>query len=540
MQFNLYSYLNPFAISGLLIAFTCLALFVFIIICGKTKTTKLYALHALSVGIWGAGVFLIGINKNYDLVINIWKCTYIGVLFIPVFLLHAIFLLSSYQNKKLLIFSYLQAIFFLILTINGKIITHLRFMFDSFYYGQGTGWHIVAFLIWIALVAFEHFILLKFYLRTQDIQRKRILFLSISTILGFIGGAANFLPAFGLNIYPYGNFLIPFYCVIMAYAIFKYKALDINIVIRKGLVYSILIALITAIYLTFVLLIERLFRGFVGYQSIIISLIAAFMIVIVFNPLKNKIQSLIDFLFLKKTPQQIERENELLRQELERSERLKAVATFASGIAHEVKNPLTAVKTFSEYLPKKLDDKEFLKKFSKIVGSEVSRIDDLVHQLLDFAKPAPLKIQTVNIHNLLDDTLNFLNNEFIKHRIKLIKEYSAISNELRADSNKLKQAFLNLFLNAIEAMPKGGNLNIKTDNQKPNSIEITIQDSGIGIKSKDLPHLFDPFFSTKESGAGLGLSITHGIIKEHGGKISVESKLGKGTKFVLELPISRV
>ncbi|NQU19406.1 hypothetical protein HQ550_04575 [bacterium] len=228
-----------------------------------------------------------------------------------------------------------------------------------------------------------------------------------------------------------------------------------------------------------------------------------------------------------------------------RSEKLKAVATFASGMAHEIKNPLTAIKTFAEYLPQKTEDKEFLGKFSKIVGSEVEKIDNLVHQLLDFSKPAPLQLKKADIHKLVDETLELLNNQFIRHNIKVNKNYSDFEMIAVIDRNQMKQVSLNLFINAIEAMSNGGTLTVSTelvnsgeirDNScKKRFVRICVQDTGCGISEKDLPHIFEPFYSTKEKGSGLGLSIVYNIIKEHKGSIKAESRINKGTKFVIEL-----
>ena len=345
--------------------------------------------------------------------------------------------------------------------------------------------------------------------------------------------SVDYLPKFGIEIYPCGYIFFLIWIFIITYAIFKHQLMDINIVIRKGLVYSILITIFTLIYLTIVILTEKLFQGFLGYRSLPISIIFASIIALIFIPLKNRIQLLIDKLFLGKTPGQIAQENELLRQELMRSERLKTVATFASGMAHEIKNPLTAIRTFTEYLPQKKDDKEFLEKFSKIVGSEVEKIDGLVHQLLDYSKPAPLQLKEVDIHKLIDDTLELLNNQFIKYQIKIKKDY-ALDSVLLVDPNQMKQVFLNLFLNAVEAMPKGGEITVRTSQEADKAI-ITIEDTGCGIPGKDLPHIFEPFYSTKEKGSGLGLSIVYNIIKEHKGTIEVSCIKGKGTGFIIKL-----
>jgi two-component system sensor histidine kinase HydH len=237
-----------------------------------------------------------------------------------------------------------------------------------------------------------------------------------------------------------------------------------------------------------------------------------------------------------------------IREQLIQSEKLAAVGKFASSLTHEIRNPLTAIKTFTEYLPDKKNDTEFLNKFSKIVSVEVGRIDSLVHQLLDFAKPIPLKLQEVDIHELLDDTLNLLSNEFIKHKIRIVRNFNSDSHRLnisghlcvKVDPNRLKQVFLNLFFNAIEAMPLGGTLTVSTRlcSFDTKSVIISIKDTGSGISKDDLPHIFEPFYSKKEKGTGLGLAIVYNIIKEHKGDIKVESKVNQGTKFIIELALA--
>ena len=158
---------------------------------------------------------------------------------------------------------------------------------------------------------------------------------------------------------------------------------------------------------------------------------------------------------------------------------------------------------------------------------------------MDFAKPAPVQLKPTPIHELLDHTLEFLNNDLLKHKIKVIRNYQLEHDlKLNIDANQLKQALLNIFLNAIEAMPSAGELLVSSHlSAMPDYAMITIHDTGIGIAKEDVPHIFDPFFTKKDHGTGLGLSITHEIIKNHNGRIFVESQIGKGTMFAIELPL---
>jgi signal transduction histidine kinase len=203
-------------------------------------------------------------------------------------------------------------------------------------------------------------------------------------------------------------------------------------------------------------------------------------------------------------------------------------------MAHEIKNPLTSIKTFTEYLPEKHNEPGFIDKFNKIVGAEVNKINDIVQQLLDFSKPKPLKLQECNIHQIIDQTLSLLSNSLIKYKIALIRNYDNSLSPVSIDPNQMQQVFCNLFLNAIDAMKNGGKLTIDTK-QTDDNVEISISDTGKGIPKKDLEHIFDPFYTTKEAGTGLGMSIIYGIIKEHKGEIRVESEEEKGTRVIIKI-----
>jgi signal transduction histidine kinase len=367
-------------------------------------------------------------------------------------------------------------------------------------------------------------------------EKNRISYCFWSFILGGIIGPLDFLPKYGLEFYPLGYFCVPFLITPIGIAIYKHNLMNIKIVIKKGMVYSILIATITGIYLLLIMIIEHIFRGMIGYRSIIVSLLSAFIIAIIFNPLRDRIHNFIDKIFLGKLPQEIAIENKLLKQELEHSERLKTASTLALSLAHEVKNPLTTLKTFTEFLPDHYEDKEFLQKFSKIVPGEIERVNDIIKQLLQFSKPSPPAFQTISIYQLMQDILIFLNNDFLKHKIKLNEYYEDRNLKINADPSQIKQAMLNILLNAIDAMPNGGTITIEVK-KRENLIELSIRDSGCGIAKEDLKHIFDPFFSKKESGTGLGLAVTHQIIKNHNGKIEVESELNKSTAFSIIIPL---
>ena len=240
-----------------------------------------------------------------------------------------------------------------------------------------------------------------------------------------------------------------------------------------------------------------------------------------------------------------------MEMQLRRSDRLASLGILSAGMAHEIKNPLVTLKTFSQLLPERYDDRDFRDTFSTLVGHEIRRIDSIVNQLLHFARPAEPRLAPVSLHPVLEHSLKLVAEELRTKNIVLVCFLFAPRDRLLADSNQLSQVFLNLFLNAIESMRGGGQLTVTTDAALPGSlafsgrlgkpageqIHISIADTGSGIKPEDLAHIFDPFFTTKSEGTGLGLSVAHGIIEEHGGLIDVDSTVAKGAIFHIYFPL---
>ncbi|MFH1460758.1 MAG: ATP-binding protein [Candidatus Omnitrophota bacterium] len=224
---------------------------------------------------------------------------------------------------------------------------------------------------------------------------------------------------------------------------------------------------------------------------------------------------------------------------LVQSEKLKVVGEIASCLAHEVKNPLTTLKTFSEYLPQKMQEKdeEFIEKYRRLVPPEIERINSIVQKLLDFSKPNLPNFQKTDLKALIKEVVEFLSEKFLKNKIKVIENYSKDSLMLKIDQHQIRQVLLNLILNAIDAMPEGGNISISSE-MLDNAIKIEISDTGKGIPEDELKNIFDPFFTKgKENGTGLGLFVANQIMSLHNGLIKVKSKYGEGTSFVLKFAL---
>jgi len=322
----------------------------------------------------------------------------------------------------------------------------------------------------------------------------------------------------------------------MAYAIVQRGFLGIHIAIRKSLVYSILVTLLTVGYFGLIYGIERLFQTKFGYHSIGLSVAAFALMALAFQPLKMGIQRLVDQLLFRVPHEELVKRMERLEREVKQTDKLRAIATLAAGMAHEIKNPLASIKTFAEYLPMRYDDPAFRTKFSKIISQEVDKMNALVHRLLEFAKPATPHLEPVRLSQVVNDTLEFLQGALVQKQITVQVAF-AQTDEVLADTVQLKQVFLNVLLNSIEALGGTGQIHIATTQQN-GSVHATITDTGSGIAKDDLPRVFEPFYTTKPRGTGLGLSVVHSIVREHGGRIAIESERGQGTTVEISLPLN--
>ena len=225
--------------------------------------------------------------------------------------------------------------------------------------------------------------------------------------------------------------------------------------------------------------------------------------------------------------------------QLIRSEKLAALGQLAAGIAHEIRNPLTSINILIHSLTKDLPSGNSHREDLKVIEEEINRINEILDRFLRFAKPAPPLLERTEVASIFEETLQLIRPRIEKQRIVVQKEFQSLPIILM-DREQMKQVALNLLLNAVQAMPEGGTLALRGRNSEDGQwIHIFIRDSGMGIPSEDMNKLFDPFFSTKEGGMGLGLSIAHRIIDQHHGKIEVESTPGEGTLFTVWLPIHK-
>jgi len=228
---------------------------------------------------------------------------------------------------------------------------------------------------------------------------------------------------------------------------------------------------------------------------------------------------------------------------IRRADRLASLGTLTAGLAHEIRNPLVAIKTLTHLLPERLDDEEFRNKFLQIASGEVDRISSLVTELLNFARPSDPKLEQENINTILDGMILLVSTETKKKQVAMIKNYASDLPAVQIDREQIKQVFLNLLINAIEATSGLGKITVRTRSFiKPGGepyVQIEFTDTGCGIPPDQLEEIFDPFFTTKITGSGLGLSISNQIVRDHRGYIDVESELNKGSSFFINLPVNQ-
>jgi signal transduction histidine kinase len=221
--------------------------------------------------------------------------------------------------------------------------------------------------------------------------------------------------------------------------------------------------------------------------------------------------------------------------ELERARRLSSIGMLAAGLAHEIRNPLVAVKTFLDLLPQRLDDREFLTHFRDLSQSELRRVMNLLTDLLALGKSTTVEYRSVEVVPTLEPVLRLMESTARKRGVTLVVRAGAALPPVWADADRLKQILLNLVLNAIDVSPQGSEVTVAIRPARQ-GVLIEVSDHGPGIPPDHLENIFNPFFTTKETGTGLGLALVHQMVVEHGGQISVDSTPGRGSIFRVTLP----
>ncbi|WP_447987446.1 ATP-binding protein [Nitrospira sp. Nam74] len=702
--------MNPFALSGLFTGVTSLALGMFVLFMNPRRPlNRIWCLFAGSVSLWGFGGMWIAMIRDPHTALWVWRFAFaFGVLWIPILFYHFVLLFCGLPERRLLKANYALG-FLLLAVILGSSLFYddVRFIFSSFYYAHpGSLVFYVFFVWWMWLVCFTNYQVWKAYKTAGGEKRKQYQYFLVAFALAYGTGSMDYLPFFGIDLYPYGNFGIILYPVIMTYAIVKYGTMDIQIALERSLAYLLLlvgsaipayaVALVgqrlafgtVSITYSLVLLILLLLLVLTAYrvksaaqatvartlfrpryemygtltsfadsvmgnlelhaitEAIVLSLAKTLeaktaslylmnnqkmgyvcvsshglakrhhglafktgdvlpqwlsqsrralvrddlepvaessvpnSLVMVLDeleadvclPLINK-ERLIGFCTLgSRTRSYSDGDIELLetlsrkqlataiqygmlyeelkaaQRDLQRTHRLRSMETMAAGFAHEIRNPLTSIKTFLQLAPDRKDDDDFITGFSQIACEDVERIERLIKEILDYARDKNPQLSDQDLNEIISGVLQLIDVKAGQMNVVIHKDMSEGVPHVMVDRQQIKQVLLNLFMNALDAMaPNGGTLLVQTRQiiapSGRHCVQIEVTDTGCGISSKDLDHIFDPFYTTKHEsaereGTGLGLTIVNQIIQDHHGYIEVESTAGQGTTFFINLPLA--
>jgi len=602
-----------------------------VLLYGKDKIPNRYlALCTFAIGVWCIGQFFGAINSNKDNVLFWTRVNIGGAIFIPVFYLSFIYSFTGEikAKRKIVITFFAIAFLFLLSDFTRFFIADVGPRFDyPFYLLPGPFYYLFpVYLIFAISLAFSN--LKEFVKRSSGNRRNQTKYLFWASVLGFGGGITAFFPAFNIPLPSLAHYFVPLYVAITVYAILKHNLLDIRILVRTGLTYSVMTLLFSGFYILLLIMFSKFFQEITGWNSIYVTAVLVFVFISLFEPIRRIVQNALDRLFfhqkyeyartikdlsdaavsifnkeelLNKVTETIKStmkvssveisskdeeisgfdlslpmkangrivgrlnlghkmsgemfskedidllstlanqvaisiENSNLHQQILHSDKLAALGTMAAGLAHEIKNPLASMKGMTQVLPENILDKEFIDKYLDIIPRQIDRINSIVEKLMKVAKSKDISKEDVDLKDVLSEIIKLVENNCEKRNILLHLDVCSLIVE--GNREQLMQAFMNLVLNALDAMQYGGDLFIKTKFEGEKGL-IVVSDTGEGISKENLGKIFDPFFTTKENGTGMGLAIFYRIITEHNGIVKVESEKGKGTTFKIWLYIKQ-
>lgn len=523
-----------FGIIGLVIGITNLLIGYIVYAPDRKNIVKQWwALFAISVSIWGFGAYIISISISPEDALFWWRVAHIGIIMIPAsFLIFTLSFFGKSSKIKVAILS-IFTLFFLVINFTDYFISSVQRMFDEIYYdGPPTFFYNIFVIYFVLCMSSVLYIAIRAYSPTKDhYQKRQILFFTIATLIGSLGGSTSFLPVYGIEIYPYFNATIILFPFIIGYAILRYNLFDLKAVITELLMFCIWIAL----------LLRTIFAT--DSKDLLINILLLSIIV------------LIGLLLIRSVRKEIKiRENtEKLAKDLEEANvRLKELdqqkSEFVSLASHQLRGPLTAIKGYASMLLDgdfgEIDKPEIKDAVDKIYTSTQSLVI-LVADYLDVSRIEQGRMQYDFTTFDMKDLVATVGVELAPNieRAKLTYKFDFDQNvayKVNADMGKIKQVIGNIIDNAIKYTPKGG---IHVWLSKPgNHILVSITDTGVGIRPDVLPRLFEKFTRAPDAsktnimGTGLGLYVARKMVEAHHGRIWAESPgQGKGSSFFIEL-----
>ncbi len=665
---------------------------------------RTFSLWCFLTAYWqGSWTILFNLNE-IQVAERLARIGYSGIIYIPIVFFHFIVEFTKNESKRRLSnLFYVVGGFFLISLWSSNVYLGGAYHYYWGFYPKAGFLHPL-YLAFLSVMLFTGLYLLHDYKRgvaNQPVKVNQVTYIFVSTVIYSLA-SVDFLVNYGVEFYPLGFIFTNIHAGIIAYAIIKYRLLDINVFIRKGLVYaSLLLVLLFPCYVL-VVLGQQVFFGSINYLFSLMTLCLLILVGFLFPKLRFRTQEAFERVLFKKrydyrvtllrfsrdmvsivdlealsnnlvrtvsaalgiekaslfisdevtgslalkanvglnrdqfeqdsslprddplVERLMKRPEVLVREELEmaqdgerkdgiakrmgqldaeitlplmskekligilnlghkerremysnedlellstlanqatiaienarlyenlkrsqsiirRSDRLASLGQLTAGLAHEIRNPLVAIRTFTQLLPERYADEEFRNSFQGLALKEVDRICSLVTDLLGFARPSAPKVSAEDVNEIVENIVRILETEAKEKGVRVDCCLASNLPKILIDKGQIKQVSMNVILNAIQSIEGEGVVEVSTrlftKNGSEQYVQIAIRDSGVGIPEKDLEDIFNPFFTTKEGGSGLGLSISHQIVQEHGGHILVESKVGEGTTFFINLPV---
>jgi len=675
----------------------------------RRLTRRTWFALCVVVSLWHVGKFFIVTAASESSAYWAAYLIYIAAILIPPAYLHFILALLGEErtHRTGLWGSYLLAGVEYILLLSGGLIAGVSYQPHIGFYEVSSKAYWLYVSNYIVVPSFAIFRLAIVFARTESaVKKNQLKYVIYSSLIGFIAGITSFLPIIGSTIPPFGAPVVYFYTLPITYAVARYRLLDIDVVIKKSVIYAVLLLGLLLPCYGIVIMGQKWAFGVVSYDFSISTLVLFIIVGFFFPKLRFRTEEALERVFFKKridyrdtllrssrdmvsivdiralsdnlvrtvgkslgiekvslllnndakasyrleatvgldfdrpedvflskgspliqlmerrkepivkeelewipvgreTPQTVEtmaklgaeislpiiskekligvlnlghkedraiytnddlellstlanqaaiaienaRLYENLKQSqdtLRRADRLSSLGLLTAGLAHEIRNPLVAIRTFTQLLPERYDDAEFREGFQGLALKEVDRICGLINDLLSFARPSKPNVVPENVNDVVDNIARILETQAKEKNVIIARDFGDNLPKVWIDREQMKQVFMNLILNAIQAMKEGGSINIATrpvsrNGTQPSGdfVQVEIRDTGVGIPEENLQHIFDPFFTSKDEGSGLGLAVSHQIVQEHGGFVTVESHVGKGTAFFVHVPVGK-
>ncbi len=527
----MFETINLFALSGLFITITSALMALVMLLEGQRALQRVWGIFCLAVFLWGLGAFMLATTANAFSALTWWKVAYVGVIFIPVLFVHFVYIFLNITPRLFIKVLYLISLFYLgsnLLTT--AFIQDVHWVFNQFYYLSPTPLYNSFVAFFIFLTSYAHILLYKGYRHTKGQQRIQIEYFFVASLIGFVGGSFSFYPVYGVDFYPYLNFTVCLYPLIMGYAIFKHRLMNLRVIMTQLFVLSL-----------WVFIFARVLLSPVGSKEQFVDIILLLLTVIIGVFL---IRSVIKEIRQREHIEKLAKDLEAANERLKELDQLKS--EFVSLATHQIRGPIAAIKGYASMM---LEGDygavpEVCRKPVETILQSSSSLAGIVQDFLDVSRIEQGRMKYEFAVFNLSELLRAVSEELAPNierkglRVKLEIEDGIM---VHADTGKMRQIVENLIDNAVKYTEQG-TITITMTKTGEQAL-LKVADTGVGIAQETLPHLFKKFSRASDAskanlkGTGLGLYVAKQLVEAQGGKIWAESEgEGKGATFSVELP----